>query len=320
MITQGPAQPFGDALQQFITGVVPQALVHVLEVIDIDHDGGRHALVAFGIGDAVTQVVDQQRAIRNTGQCVVRVPMYHFIQIMARLGEVHDDAVERHAGGGIRRIDNRAVRVYADTALAHPTRLTIGQLNTVLHAVAVALRQLMLHIVPGGDEILARNDGRPCAHGVIQEIRCRITAERAAPGADKTHAPVVIHLALVGHHWHVRDHGGQGALAITQARQPRCALGHIRGIPQRADHRAGLVAQRRAQHFVASRLIRRIEQHKVGARHAAADQHFAVFGQPMLGHVQREQVVVGDIQHVVLAERAAASLKTAHVEERRIHR
>jgi hypothetical protein len=64
-------QPLGYHFRQLISHLVAQAVVHVLELVEIEEDDGNQVAVAMGFQHRLVQTVVEQRAVRQTGQRIM---------------------------------------------------------------------------------------------------------------------------------------------------------------------------------------------------------------------------------------------------------
>ena len=64
-------QALRDVFQHLVAGLVAQAVVDVLEAVEVQEQHGHLAAVALGTGQRLRQAVRQQLAVRQAGQCVV---------------------------------------------------------------------------------------------------------------------------------------------------------------------------------------------------------------------------------------------------------
>ena len=59
-----------------------EALIHVLEMIHVDDKGRDHAVITLTVGDAVAQVIHQQRTVGDARQGIVRDPLHHLVEFV----------------------------------------------------------------------------------------------------------------------------------------------------------------------------------------------------------------------------------------------
>ena len=76
-------EPLGDDLQHPVPGVVPQPVVDALEAVEIDEEDGGPQAVARAVGHVLAQQVEEELAVGEAGQRVVRghvvlAPARHF--------------------------------------------------------------------------------------------------------------------------------------------------------------------------------------------------------------------------------------------------
>ena len=69
---QAPSQPIGDRAEQLVAGTVAEAVVHELEVVEVDEGDGRDRRVGpADAGQRVLDPVEEQRPVRQPGERVV---------------------------------------------------------------------------------------------------------------------------------------------------------------------------------------------------------------------------------------------------------
>ena len=89
----GSRQPFADRHQQLVAGRVAERVVHVLEVIDVEEQHGeRRAAVALHSIQGMLDAIEKQRAVRKSGERVVKRVVDQLPFGDALLGHVRSDA------------------------------------------------------------------------------------------------------------------------------------------------------------------------------------------------------------------------------------
>ena len=86
----------GHRPQKVVAGVVPQTVVDILEIVEVDEDDGRPAVVTFGEQQRLGQAVLEQGAVRQFGQGVMG---RH--ELDALLGELALDGDAGDFGGDV---------------------------------------------------------------------------------------------------------------------------------------------------------------------------------------------------------------------------
>jgi hypothetical protein len=172
-----PDQTSGHRLQQPVANPMSQAVVHVLEPIQIEEEDGEVVAVTPGQGNRLGEPVVQQHAVGQVGQKVVLRQMDRLERKRARGADVmeHDDGaddlsgpiVDRRCGIFDRHLDpvaphQEAVRCQADDAI---------ELHRLLHRVA---RRFTSRAVDDPEDVgerpaqslVMRPAGHPFGHGI----------------------------------------------------------------------------------------------------------------------------------------------------------
>jgi len=83
VLAHAGGDPLGDLDEQLVTGAVPEAVVDRLEVVQVEHQDGRGRPAA--VGDGLVDAADQQRAVGQSGERVVRGVMAQPLLELAEL-------------------------------------------------------------------------------------------------------------------------------------------------------------------------------------------------------------------------------------------
>ncbi len=127
-----------------------EALIHVLEMIHVDDKGRDHAVITLTVGDAVAQVIHQQRTVGDARQGIVRDRLHHLVEVMPGLGEIGNRTDQRDqltCGAG-----------KAHATLGNPARRAVRRQHTVFDVVTGIFCELILHVMPRHRQIVWRDD------------------------------------------------------------------------------------------------------------------------------------------------------------------
>ena len=94
---QDAAQPAGDRDQQPVDGVVAEALGHLLEAVEVDHQHGCQGGLTAQAGHGHLQPVQEQAAVGQPGQGVMGGPPGQLVLGVAALAQV--DQLADHVAG-----------------------------------------------------------------------------------------------------------------------------------------------------------------------------------------------------------------------------
>ncbi len=89
------AQPLGDRAQEAVAAGVAEAVVDLLEVVEIEHHHGDPAALAARLAHRLAQAVEQQRAVGQAGQRVVMGEMADLLLDALALGDVEQHELGR---------------------------------------------------------------------------------------------------------------------------------------------------------------------------------------------------------------------------------
>ena len=68
-------EAFGDDFEQLVARVVAQAVIHLLEAVEVDQQNGENTTRSLGARERLVETVTEERAVRHPGQAVVeRLP------------------------------------------------------------------------------------------------------------------------------------------------------------------------------------------------------------------------------------------------------
>ncbi len=120
-------QPLRGGLQQPVADVVPERVVHVLEVVEVDHQDRQPVLRAPRERDRVLDAVAEQAAVREQGQRVVERELAQLVLERLALGHVAQVEREPLDGGVVQQVAADALRdealvLGADGQLDRPDR------------------------------------------------------------------------------------------------------------------------------------------------------------------------------------------------------
>ena len=82
-VAQGAGQSRRDGHQQVVTGLVPEGVVDVLEVVEVDVQRGPDGAVASVASEQLFDAIHDQRPVRQLGQRVVQRLMTQFVGALA---------------------------------------------------------------------------------------------------------------------------------------------------------------------------------------------------------------------------------------------
>jgi hypothetical protein len=205
-----PEQPSRDVLQETITGLVAQSVVHVLEAVEVDVDDPRIERCPCAARQRVLDPVTEERPVRQAGQRVVEGLVHELLLRLLPIGDVVD--VDHHA------VHRRVVQ-QVHRPRPEPELDTVRTSHTPLTRQHHAWRQERCVEHPArfhvrvGDEVERAHTGRG---------RTRMTHQRRERRS-------VVHDEAVG----VEQQHGVRGVRRQRAVQPLTSL----------DVRAGLVAQ-----------------------------------------------------------------------------
>jgi len=157
-------QPTGHAAQELVAGVVAEAVVDVLEAVEIEEQQGDLGTVALGTGDGAAQAVAKQGAVGEAGEGVVVGQVGEAFFGLAPLGDVAgdgDDAghplvvgVGFDAGAGLQPQGAAVLplRLVADPVLT----VRFGQLGEQAFAVAAGVEAVEDLVQGEADEGVGR--------------------------------------------------------------------------------------------------------------------------------------------------------------------
>jgi hypothetical protein len=111
------AQPHGQLGDERVAGLVAEAVVHQLEVVDVDHHHRDGVVGTTGARDRQVQVLLEHRAVRQTGEMVVVRDERRVLLGLARVGHVEHDAVDERRRAVGRSDGRRAVAEPDDVAV-----------------------------------------------------------------------------------------------------------------------------------------------------------------------------------------------------------
>ncbi len=147
-------QPLRGDREQPVAHPVAQAVVHRLEVVDVEEDQRELLLVAPRERERVRHPVEEERAIRETGELIVeRLVRELRLQrlAVAHVARVHDDAPHRRLVHQVREghLDRApaAVRVPAAPLHGRERRVRLERLGEVARGVRLVVRMDQVHHV-----------------------------------------------------------------------------------------------------------------------------------------------------------------------------
>ena len=111
--TQNASQPAGDEPQEPIADRVAEPVVHILEIVEVDEQDGEPVRGAGPPDERVREAVDEEDAVRETGQRIVEGLVPQLLLEILAVADVDEDALHH---------DRPAVDVTADDRLVvdHP--------------------------------------------------------------------------------------------------------------------------------------------------------------------------------------------------------
>ena len=89
--TDGRGEPLADFDEELVAGVVPEAVVHDLEAVEVDEQDREHRVTVAEAGERVMQAIDHQGAVRQPRQVVVQC---HETESMGLRGAVDGEGDE----------------------------------------------------------------------------------------------------------------------------------------------------------------------------------------------------------------------------------
>ena len=129
----GVAEPVGHDAEELVAGRVAVAVVHKLEVVEVDEEHGDRQVAALGARDRLLEVLLEEEAVGQVGQRVVVGQMGEpglrgdqLVGGAAAVGDVGDDPIHEPA----------AVLDPRPRALPHPARDAVGADQPVLDLAA----------------------------------------------------------------------------------------------------------------------------------------------------------------------------------------
>ena len=224
-------QARGRLAQQLVTGRVPERVVDVLEVVEVEDEERHGRPVALRPRQGEVEVLGQQRAVGQAGERVVvgqagdlllGAPAVGHLGAQRRLGLAQRGDVEQDAlavGGAAGLVADDGV------ALEDVDRAAVGG----AHAELALEGRLAVERRGGGGEDARAVVGvdealpQPAALGVLagQEGRGRVAEQRLDLGRDVGQRPDRVERGDVGHDGGVLDEVPPARLGVAQARQRR---------------------------------------------------------------------------------------------------
>ena len=229
-VTQDAAQPCRDAGQQPVAGGVPQAVVDLFEVVEVDEHEGRGAAGAPGAGQRQVHLLLNEDPVGQPGQRVVVGQIGQLLLAAAALGDVAHDPVEGRAEAA-RALDAGDGQLHRELAAvaAHRGGLDAPVQQARARVVADPLGEaaVVLAIVRGDEHV---------GHLAAQDVLGQVVERALGGGVELDEAILLVH----GDHA-VQRRGDDRAVA----RQRRLQGRHL---PRALDRQRGVRGQRTQHH------------------------------------------------------------------------
>ena len=205
-------QPVGDLAQELVAGGVPEAVVHELEVVEVDEEHGGARAGPAGPGQDELQVLVEHRPVREAGQRIVVGQVGEPILGALALGDVEQEPLpeERRAVGSADR----------HGAVEQPHGPAVAGDQTVLllehRPLVAALRRERADPLA----IVLVQDGREEGAAVLHPVVGRVAQHQLDVRADVRHPALErVHIRADGH---VLDE-----LAVAPLGRPQLLLGAL---------------------------------------------------------------------------------------------
>ena len=189
--THADLEPLRHHLQQLVARAVPQAVVEILEVVQVEERNRELVPLALGVRDRLMQAVVQEVAVGQSGKRIVAGLVLQPLAIGLDLRDVADESFQRHWLA--------AVGIEHQAFLGHPflssTALDQAVLDGKTHARSRAAADLLAHplAVVRMRDVFVRH--QPVE---LKLFRC-VSGQLEAAFAHELHGPFFVVATAIGH-------------------------------------------------------------------------------------------------------------------------